>query len=416
MCKIIPFRGLTPNPKVADKVAALPYDVMSTKEGKRMVSQNPLSFLRVEKAEVDFPDNFDEHCDQVYQRAKENLEQLIKDGHLIQSKTPCFYIYRQKMGKLVQTGLVAGTSVEEYDKNIIKKHEFTRKDKEDDRVKNVDTCNANTGPAFFTYPHKKEIDGLTNKITSTSPHIHFISEDNVEHTLWIVNKQEDIDLFIKYFADLKCMYISDGHHRSAAASRVHALRKMKNPNHKGTEGYCYFLSVIFPDNQLNIMDYNRVLKDLNGNTMEEVFRKIKENFTVSTLQVNSTEEAKPKKREEISMYANGKWYKMVPKSEIIHRDDPVKSLDVSILQENVLEPIFGIKDPRTDKRIDFVGGIRRMKELVKRCEEDCKIAFALYPTGMDQLMSIADSGNVMPPKSTWFEPKLRSGMVVKTLD
>lgn len=415
MSKIVPFKGFNPDPKLAENVASLPYDVMSTKEGKKMVEGNPYSFLRVEKAEIDFPDDFDGHSDPVYKKAAENLQKLIKEGVLVQCKTPCFYIYKQKMGDVVQTGLVAGTSVEEYQNNIIKKHEFTRKDKEDDRVRNVDTCNANTGPVFLTYPHKKEIDELTGKITSGKPHIDFVSNDGVVHTLWIVDNKDEVQKYVDLFAKIPYLYIADGHHRSAAASRVYDLRKMKNPNHRGDEGYCYFLSVIFPDNQLYIMDYNRVVKDLHGFTPEQLINKIKEKFIVEEIKITDPSQAKPKKRTQISMYLDGIWYTMSAKKEIIP-NDPVKSLDVSLLQDNVLAPLLGIQDPRTDKRIDFVGGIRGMKELVRRCNEDCKVAFAIYPTGMDQLMAIADAGQIMPPKSTWFEPKLRSGMIVRSLE
>ncbi len=415
MSKIVPFKGFNPNPQLAEKVASLPYDVMSTKEGKKMAEWNSYTFLRVEKSEIDFPDDFDGHSDPVYKKAAENLQKMIKDRVLIQSKTPCFYIYKQKMGDVVQTGLVAGTSVEEYLNNIIKKHELTRRDKEDDRVRNVDTCNANTGPVFLTYPHKKEIDDLTAQITTRNPHIDFVAEDGVAHTLWIIEEKSEVKKYVDLFAKIPYLYIADGHHRSAAASRVYELRKNKNPKHRGNEGYCYFLSVIFPDNQLYIMDYNRVVKDLHGHTSEQLINKIKEKFTVAEIKVSDPSQAKPKKRTEFSMYLDGKWYTMTAKKEIIP-NDPVKSLDVSLLQDNVLAPLLGIQDPRTDKHIDFVGGIRGMKELVKRCNEDCKVAFAIYPTGMDQLMAIADAGQIMPPKSTWFEPKLRSGMIVRSLE
>jgi len=415
MSKIVPFKGYNPNPKLADKVASLPYDVMSTKEAKMMAEGNLYTFLRVEKSVIDFPDGFDEHSEPVYKKAAENLQRMIKDGVLVQCKIPCFYIYRQKMGDVVQTGLVAGASVEEYLNNIIKKHELTRKDKEDDRVRNVDTCNANTGPVFLTYPHKKEIDELTADITARKPHIDFTADDGVIHTLWIVEDNNEVQKYVDLFARVPYLYIADGHHRSAAASRVYELRRRKNPNHNGKEGYCYFLSVIFPDNQLYIMDYNRVVKDLHGHTPDQLINKIEEMFVITEINVSDPNQAKPKKRTEISMYLDGKWYNMSAKKEIIP-NDPVKSLDVSLLQDNVLAPLLGIQDPRTDKRIDFVGGIRGMKELVRRCNEDCKIAFAIYPTGMDQLMAIADAGQIMPPKSTWFEPKLRSGMIVRSLE
>lgn len=415
MAKIVPFKGFISKAEMAHKVASLPYDVMSTKEAKEMAKNNPYSFLRVEKSDIDFPDDFDGHSDPVYHKAAENLKMMIQHEALIQSKTPCFYIYKQVMGQVTQIGLVAGNSVEEYDKNIIKKHELTRKDKEDDRVKNVDTCNANTGLVFLTYPHQAEIDALVAKITARKPYIDYVAVDKVSHTLWIIDDQFEINKFIELFAKLKYLYIADGHHRSAAASRVCAMRKAKNPNHTGNEGYNYFLAVIFPDNQLNVMDYNRVVKDLNGMTSEAFLNKIKEKFVVHELKVKENQDAKPSCRKEFSMYLDGKWYNLVIKKEFVSKD-PVKSLDVSILQDNVLSPLLGIKDPRTDKRIDFVGGIRGMDGLVKRCHEDCKVAFAVYPTGLDQLMAIADAGEIMPPKSTWFEPKLRSGMIVRSLE
>lgn len=415
MANIVPFRGFIPKADMADKVASLPYDVMSTKEAKEMAKGNPYSFLRVEKSDIDFPDDFDGHSAPVYQKASENLKMMIKDGALIQSKTPCFYIYKQVMGKVTQIGLVAGNSVEEYDKSIIKKHELTRKDKEDDRVNNVDTCSANTGLVFLTYPHQAEIDALVAKITSRKPYIDYVAVDKVAHTLWIIDDQAEVNKFVELFAKLKYLYIADGHHRSAAASRVCAMRKAKNPKHTGNEGYNYFLAVIFPDNQLNVMDYNRVLKEMNGMTPESLLHKIKEKFLVTEIKVKEAKDAKPQGRKEFAMYLDNKWYNLVIKNEFVSKD-PVKSLDVSILQDNILAPLFGIKDPRTDKKIDFVGGIRGMEGLVKRCHEDCKVAFALYPTGLDQLMEIADAGEIMPPKSTWFEPKLRSGMIVRSLE
>ncbi|HBM15028.1 MAG TPA: DUF1015 domain-containing protein [Lentisphaeria bacterium] len=415
MATVAPFKGFIPKADMAEKVAALPYDVMSTKEAKEMAKGNPHSFLHVEKSEIVFPDDFDGHSEPVYQKASENLEKMIADGVFIQSAEPCFYIYKQVMGKVAQTGLVAGYSVEEYDKQIVKKHELTRKDKEDDRVNNVDKCNANTGLVFLTYPHQKQIDELVAKITSRKPYIDYVAVDKIVHTLWIVEDKSEIEKFVKLFEGLKYLYIADGHHRSAAASRVCAMRKARNQNHSGKEGYNFCLAVIFPDNQLNCMDYNRVLKDMNGLTPETLLAKLREKFIVNEIKVKDANDAKPQKRREMAMYLDNKWYKMCIKDEFVSKD-PVKSLDVSILQDNVLAPFFDIKDPRTDKRIDFVGGIRGMDGLVKRCHEDCKVAFALFATGIDQLMAIADAGEIMPPKSTWFEPKLRSGMIVKSLD
>jgi len=415
MSMIKPFRGYTPAKEYAEKVASLPYDVLNTEEAKIEAEGNPYTFLRVVKAELEFPVGTDIHTEQVYKRGSENLQKLINQKILIRDEKPTFYIYRQKMGKLVQTGLVAGASIDEYDKNIIKKHELTRKDKEDDRVCHIDSVNANTGPVFLTYHHQDNIDLLVSEITSNTPDLDFLAVDGIQHVLWIVKSDAQIKKIIEYFNKIPALYVADGHHRSAAASRVRAIRKEANPNHTGNEEYNFFLSVIFPDNQLTIMDYNRVLKDLNGLTSSEFMNKIKEKFDVEKLNVSSPEQAKPLKRANFSMYLDKQWYSLTPKLGVIPKNDPVNSLDVSLLQNHILNPILGILDPRTNQRIDFVGGIRGLKELVKRCEKDCKVAFALYPTGMDQLMDIADAGMIMPPKSTWFEPKLRSGMVVRPL-
>lgn len=415
MSIIKPFRGYTPAKEYAKLVASLPYDVLNTEEAKIEAEGNPYTFLRVEKSELEFPEETDVHSEQVYKRGADNFQKLVKQKIFIRNDKPTLYVYRQKMGNLVQTGLVAGASIDEYDKNIIKKHELTRKDKEDDRVKHIDAVNANTGPVFLTYRHQDKINTIISEITSKIPDIDFVAVDGIQHVLWIIKSDEQVNKLVKYFNEIPALYVADGHHRSAAASRVRALRKAANPNHTGNEEYNFFLSVIFPDNQLTIMDYNRVLKDLNGLTSSEFMNKIKEKFDVKKLNVSSPEEAKPVKRADFSMYLDKQWYNLTPKLGVVPKNDPVNSLDVSILQNYVLNPILGIIDPRTSQRIDFVGGIRGLKELVKRCEKDCKLAFALYPTGMDQLMGIADAGMIMPPKSTWFEPKLRSGVVVRPL-
>jgi uncharacterized protein (DUF1015 family) len=416
MSDIQPFKGYVPNVELADKVASPPYDVLSSDEAREMAKDNPHTFLHVVKPEIDLPVETDIHAEEVYLKGAENLNQLIGCNDLVRSETPSFYVYRQVMGDIVQTGLVVGASVDEYNNNLIKKHEFTRKDKEDDRAKHVDTLNANTGPVFLTYPHKDNIDAFVAEITSEKPHIDFIADDGIGHTLWLVDDADKCVKLQKMFAAIPALYVADGHHRSAAASRVQAIRKANNPNHTGNESYNYFLSVIFPDNQLYVMDYNRVLKDLNGLTEQQLMDKVKEVFEVTELNVPDPQDAKSTKRTEFAMYLDNKWYKLNVKDGVVPENDPVKSLDVAILQNNILNPVLGIDDPRTNKRIDFIGGIRGLKELERRCALDCKVAFALYPTGMDQLMNIADAGEVMPPKSTWFEPKLRSGMVVRKLD
>ncbi len=416
MADIRPFRGYTPSPELASQVAALPYDVMSSEEARVMAKGNPYSFLHVSKSEIDFPVGTDSHSDVVYEKGAENLQKLISECILVRSETPCFYIYRQKMGDIQQTGIVAGVSALEYQSGLIKKHEHTRKEKEDDRAKHVTILNANSGPAFLTYPHRAGIDALVSEITSENPDIDFVADDGIAHTLWIVKFEIQIKKIVDLFKEIPALYIADGHHRSAAASRACIMRKGANPNHTGNEPYNHFLAVIFPEDQLYVMDYNRVVKDLNGLTPSEVKQKIEAKFDVTELNVADPEGAKPKKRAEFGMYLDGKWYSLAPKAGVVPANDPVKSLDVSILQNNILDPILGIDDPRTNNRIDFIGGIRGLKELVLRCNNDCKVAFALFPTGMDQLIAIADTGQVMPPKSTWFEPKLRSGMVVKTMD
>ncbi|PCJ57797.1 MAG: hypothetical protein COA79_15040 [Planctomycetota bacterium] len=415
MSAIKPFKGFTPTKESASKVASLPYDVMNSEEAREITKDNPLSFLRVVKSEVDFPSDADTHSDEVYNKGSENLQQLIADGNLVQSEKPVFYLYRQIMGDVTQIGLVAGASVDEYDTGLIKKHEHTRKVKEDDRAKHVNILNANTGPVFLTYQHKAEIDDLVASIITIEPAIDFTADDSIQHTLWNVNNDETIDKFIELFNDVPALYVADGHHRSAAASRVKAMRVADNKSHSGDEPYNHFLSVIFPDNQLFVMDYNRVLKTLNGNSVEDLKAKIAESFDLTLLDIDNAKDAKPERRTEFAMYLNDAWYRLKTKENLIDRNDPVNSLDVALLQNLLLQPILGIEDPKTSNDIDFVGGIRGLSELEKRCHDDCQVAFALYPTGIDQLIAIADAGEVMPPKSTWFEPKLRSGMIVKSL-
>jgi uncharacterized protein (DUF1015 family) len=416
MANIKPFKGYSPASEYAEQVASPPYDVLSSEEARKLGEGNPKTFLRVVKSEIDFPAGTDLHSDIIYKKGADNLQSLIDNKILLKSETPCLYLYRQKMGDIVQTGLVAGASVEEYDADLIKKHELTRKEKEDDRAKHVDILNANTGPVFLTYHHKDSIDALVSKITSATPDVDFVAADGIGHTLWIVKDQNYIDQLVEMFKEVSALYVADGHHRSAAASRVHASRKKNNPNHTGNEPYNHFLSVIFPDNQLYVMDYNRVVTDLNGLTAKELLQGIEEKFDIAVLNVQDPQDAKPEKRADFGMYLEGSWYELRAKDSTIPKNNPVKSLDVAILQDNILAPLLGIGDPRTDNRIGFIGGIRGLKELERRCSEDCKVAFAVYPTGMDQLMAIADAGEIMPPKSTWFEPKLRSGMVVKVLE
>ncbi|MFP4458567.1 MAG: DUF1015 domain-containing protein [Candidatus Zixiibacteriota bacterium] len=413
MAKVKPFKSLRPRPEIAEKVASPPYDVLSSKEARELVKDNPESFLHVVKPEIDLPEGTDLYSEEVYQKGAENLKRLEGAGYLIRDEKPCFYLYRQIMGDHSQVGFVAGASVDEYDEGLIKKHEHTRQKKEDDRTKHVDTLNANTGPVFLTYRNTVKLDEIANKVTAQEPDVDFTSPDDVQHTLWVVDDEEMIKEIQNAFEEIPALYVADGHHRSASASRVQKLRKEKNPNHTGDEEYNYFLTVIFPDNQMKILDYNRVIKDLNGLSEDEFIAKIKEKFEIEEI---GKEQYKPQNLHEFGMYLDGKWYKLIAKEGTFDPNNPVEQLDVAILQENLLAPVLGIGDPRKDERIDFVGGIRGLGELEKRCEEGWKVAFSLYPTSIEQLMNIADADLIMPPKSTWFEPKLRSGMIIHTLD
>jgi uncharacterized protein (DUF1015 family) len=412
MIDIKPFKGLRPRKEYADKVASPPYDVINSQEAREMAKDNEYSFLHVVKPEIDLPEDISLYDDRVYQKGKENLDKLVNKGIMFQEDKPCFYIYSQKMGNHVQYGLVAGASVEDYDANLIKKHEYTRKVKEEDRTKHVKTLNANTGPVFLTYKDNKVIDNVVNEIIKGTPEYEFTSPDSIKHTLWVVSDDEKIRLIQDEFKKMEALYVADGHHRSASASNVAKKRKEANPNHTGDEEYNYFLSVIFPASQMYIMDYNRVIKDLNNNSEQNFINKLKLDF-----EVDKTGVKKPNQKHEFGMYLGNKWYTLHAKDGSFDENDPVKRLDVSILQENVLTKLLNITDPRTDKRIEFVGGIRGVAELEKRVDSgEYVLAFSMFPTSITELMDVADSGNVMPPKSTWFEPKLRSGLIVHQLD
>ncbi len=415
MATVKPFRGLRPKKELAPKVAAPPYDVLDSEEAREMARDNPYSFLHVNKPEIDLEPGINPYDERVYQKGAENLQKLIKEHVLFRDEKPCFYIYQQIMGNHKQIGLVAAASVEEYEKDIIKKHELTRPEKEDDRVKHILYQNAQVGPVFLTYRANAEMDELVGEITRRKPEYDFNSEDGVRHTLWVVNDEEDIRKIIEIFQKVNYLYVADGHHRSAAAQRVREIKRKENPHHTGEEAYNYFLTVIFPHNQMQILDYNRVVKDLNGLSKEEFLQKVSEKFEVTPVEGNQP--FKPRKTHEFGMYLDGQWYKLVAKPGTYDTSDPVKRLDVSILQENLLAPILGIQDPRKDKRIDFVGGIRGLTALEERVNSgEWAVAFALYPTSIEELMAIADAGKIMPPKSTWFEPKLKSGLVVHVLD
>lgn len=409
-----PFKAIRPTKQHASDVAALPYDVMTSDEAREMVKGKPYSFLHVDKAEIDLDKDINIYDKKVYLKARENLDKLSSDRICEQDKTPCLYIYRQIMDGRSQTGIVGCASIDEYLNNTIKKHEFTRAEKEQDRINHVDYCDANTGPIFLTYRDNKNInDIISSWKENNEPVYDFKTEDGISHTVWIVNDTDTCKTLQDSFGNVNELYIADGHHRAASAVKVGLKRREQNPSFNGEEEFNFFLAVAFPASELAIMDYNRVLKDLNGLTSEQLIEKLADKFDVS---VHSENEAyHPENLHCFGMFLDNKWYKLEAKNGTFDENDPVKSLDVSILQENVITPIFGIDDPRTSDRIDFVGGIRGLGELERRVSLDMTLAFSMFPTTIEQLMNIADSGNTMPPKSTWFEPKLLSGLFVHNL-
>lgn len=409
------FKAFRPAPALADKVAALPYDVMNSEEARRMVEGNPYSFLRVDKAEVDLDPAIDLYDTRVYEKARDNMNRMIAEGVFVQEGKPCLYIYKQVMNGRAQIGIVGCTAVDDYRNNIIKKHELTRADKEQDRINHVDYCDANTGPIFLTYRAKEAINAaVASVIEAKTPVYDFVSEDGVGHTVWVVDEDAVVEQLCREFAGIDYLYIADGHHRSASAVRVGMMRREIKPDYDGSEEFNYFLSVIFPDEQLYIMDYNRIVKDLNKNTKAQFLEKVGEKFTVTPYEGAGA--LKPEKKHTYGMYLDGAWYMLEAKEGTFDAADPVARLDVSILQNNLLQPILGIGDPRTDKRIDFVGGIRGLNTLSDRVDDgSMAVAFSMFPTTMEDLMDIADAGAIMPPKSTWFEPKLRSGLFIHKL-
>ena len=415
MSLIKPFKAIRPDEKLADKVAALPYDVMNSDEARVMVEGNPHSFLHVDKAEIDLPREVDLYDPIVYAKARENLDNMIKDGVLITEGQPCFYIYMLTMDGREQNGLVACASIDEYIEGKIKKHELTREDKEQDRIRHVEICDANTGPIFLTYKNKQDIKQVVADWKKAHEAVYdFVSEDGIRHTCWAVDCPETISKIQGAFKTIPALYIADGHHRNASAVKVGLKKREENKNYTGEEEFNSYLAVIFPDDELHIMDYNRIVNNLGGNTVDQFLDKVKEKFTVC--EYTGDGPCEPKKRHDFGMYLDGKWYTITAKPEFIDEADPVASLDVSIMQSNLLAPILGIQDPRTDKNIDFVGGIRGLKELSDRVDNgSMKVAFSMFPTSMDELINIADAGKIMPPKSTWFEPKLRSGLFIHRL-
>ena len=399
MATVKPFAALRPKPELAREICELPYDVMSSAEAKEIASGRPLSFLHVSKPEIDLPEGTNLYDDAVYAKGKENFARLIGEGALRQDKEPSFYLYRQVMGTHSQIGLVAVASCQEYLDGIVKKHELTRPDKENDRVRHIETLNSQTGPVFLTYRAVKEVDDLFAKHTSTTPEIDFTAPDGVRHSSWTISAPGEIAFIRNAFANIPALYIADGHHRSAAAARVFQARK-------GAGNSAHFLAVIFPHSQMEILPYNRVLKDLNGNSAEQLLKKLDAVFVIS-----NESWAQPTRRHEVCLYLAGKWRMMAFRPQFAATKDPIEKLDVTLLQKFVLAPIFGIDDPRTSERINFVGGIRGTGELEKLVNSGAyACAFSMFPTSIHELMAIAEAGAIMPPKSTWFEPKLRDAM------
>jgi uncharacterized protein (DUF1015 family) len=411
MSRIKPFCAYRPRPEHAREIASYPYDVISSAEARELAKGNALSFLHVGKPEIDLDPAISLYDDRVYAKAVENLRRLVDTGELVRDKAPCFYVYQQRMGDHVQAGLVGACSVREYERDLIKKHEHTRKEKEDDRTRHVTECNANAEPVFLAYRARKEIDALVERVRARKPVYDVTADDGIEHTVWVVDDPGEIADLARLFAAVPCLYVADGHHRTAAAVRHGQMMRGRNSSPTGEEPYESFMAVVFPHDQLRILDYNRVVKDLNGMTPAALVNRVAEEFDVAP-----TSEARPPRAHTFGMFLEGRWRLLTAKPGTFPAGDPVKGLDVSILQDNLLAPVLGIADPRTDKRIDFVGGIRGTAELETRCRDGWAVAFSLFPTSLDQLMAVADAGKVMPPKSTWFEPKLRSGLLVRLLD
>ena len=408
MAIIRPFKAIRPTKELAERIAALPYDVMNSDEAREMVKDNPYSFLHVDKAEVDLPKEIDVYDDKVYEKAKENLDKMIDGGLYIEDEKPNYYIYRQVMKGRSQTGLVACASIDDYNNNVIKKHELTREEKEIDRINHVYKCEAHTGPIFLTYRENKDISNIVNEWVKKEPIYDFKADDGVSHTVWIIDDEYTVNKLQDLFKTVKYLYIADGHHRSASAVKVGHIKRAEKENYTGEEEFNFFLSISYPDSELEVLDYNRTVKDLNGLSKEEFLSKVKESFEI----IESNEQVKPKEKHTFGMYLENQWYLLKAKKGIFNPDDPVDRLDVSILQNNLLRPILGIDDPRKSKRIKFIGGIRGLNELEKRANTDMKVSFSMYPTTIEDIMAIADSGETMPPKSTWFEPKPRSGLFI----
>lgn len=414
MAIIKPFKGIRPKRELVEKIASRPYDVLNSEEARAEAAGNEMSLYHIIKPEIDFPVGTDEHDEKVYRKAAENFEMFQKNGWLVQDGKENYYVYAQTMNGKTQYGLVVCAYVDDYMTGKIKKHELTRKDKEEDRMKHVRVNNANVEPVFFAYPHNNELDAIVKEVTKGKPEYDFVAElDGFGHTFWLIEDEAKIKRITEIFATIPSLYIADGHHRSAAAALVGDEKRRQNPAHKGNEEYNYFMAVCFPDDQLTIIDYNRVVKDLNGLTDEQFIEKLKKNFDV---ELKGKDIYKPSKLHNFSMYLSGNWYSLTAKAGTYDDKDPIGVLDVTVSSNLILDEILGIKDLRTDKRIDFVGGIRGLGELKRRVDSgEMRVAFALYPVSMQQLIDIADTNNIMPPKTTWFEPKLRSGLVIHKL-
>lgn len=415
MAVIKPFKGIRPPKSMVEEVASRPYDVLNSEEAREEANGNEKSLYHIIKPEIDFPVGTDEHDPAVYDKAVENFKMFQEKGWLVQDDKENYYVYAQTMNGKTQYGLVVGAYVPDYMNGVIKKHELTRRDKEEDRMKHVRVNNANIEPVFFAYPDNAELDAIVAKYTARKPEYDFIAPgDGFGHTFWVIDEKEDIDRITVLFADMPALYIADGHHRSAAAALVGAEKAAQNPNHKGDEEYNYFMAVCFPASQLTIIDYNRVVKDLNGLTAEQFLKALEKDFIVEE---KGETIYKPSSLHNFSLYLAGKWYSLTAKPSTYDDNDPIGVLDVTISSNLILDEILGIKDLRSDKRIDFVGGIRGQEELKRRVDSgEMAMALALYPVSMKQLMDIADTGNIMPPKTTWFEPKLRSGLIIHKLE
>jgi len=408
MAVIIPFQAVRPNEELVHKVAALPYDVYNRAEAREVALKEPLSFLNIDRPETQFPEDYDMYATEVYEKAASMLKEQKEQGIYMQEEQPCFYLYELTMDGRSQTGLVACASIDDYLNNVIMKHENTREEKELDRIRHVDTCGAQTGPIFLAYRKNETIESIVATEKEKKPVYDFVSDDGIGHRVWVISDTDVVEDIANGFAEINHVYIADGHHRAASAVKVGLKRREAAGRIDGYEEFNFFLSVLFPENELKILPYYRVVKDLNGYTADEFIQKISDKFSVEA----SETPVGPEQKGEFGMFLENKWYRLTAKPELLESTDPVKALDVSVLQDNLLEPVLGIKDPRTDKRIDFVGGIRGLGELERRTKNDMTVAFSTYPTSILELFAVSDAGLLMPPKSTWFEPKLRSGIFI----